>query len=210
MTDGWFTILVVAMSAVLAAVIWYAYELRLARTAKKRRPSIKELDKAYTDIADEDIDHLFNKQFREELRNRGRLRFESVINENAMFLKHDLDLTISQLNQHMQQEISKHLEDEFAKYAAAMHDAQNLALDSLRKTAGEIEEQRQSLSKALKKEVDEREEALLKVYEDNMAQIVEHYVRESLGSQFDLKSQLPYIIEQMEANKKHIIEDMKL
>lgn len=210
MTDGWFTILVVVMSAVLAAVIWYAYELRLARTAKKRRPSIKELDKAYTDIADEDIDHLFNKQFREELRNRGRLRFESVINENAMFLKHDLDLTISQLNQHMQQEISKHLEDEFAKYAAAMHDAQNLALDSLRKTAGEIEEQRQSLSKALKKEVDEREEALLKVYEDNMAQIVEHYVRESLGSQFDLKSQLPYIIEQMEANKKRIVEDMKL
>jgi len=210
MTEGWFTIIFIALAAVFAAAVWFAYELRLTRKNKHHKPTITELDKAYTDIADEDIDHLFNKQFREELRNRGRLRFESVINENAMFLKHDLDLTISQLNQHMQTEISKHLEDEFAKYAEAMHDAQNLALDSLRKTAGEIEQQRKSLSDALKQEVNEREDALIKVYEDNMAQIVEHYVVGSLGDHFDLRSQLPFIIEQMEANKAEIVKDMKL
>jgi hypothetical protein len=31
-----------------------------------------------------------------------------------------------------------------------------------------------------------------------------------LGDQFDLKSQLPYIIQQVEANKQNIIEDMRL
>lgn len=43
-----------------------------------------------------------------------------------------------------------------------------------------------------------------------MAQIIEHYLLETLGQQFDLKAQLPYIIEQMEANKKDMIEDMQL
>jgi len=35
-------------------------------------------------------------------------------------------------------------------------------------------------------------------------------VLQSLGDQFDLKSQLPYIVAQMEANKQNIIEDMRL
>ena len=200
----------VALAIVFAALMWVGYELYSLRTTKGKKPSVKELDKAYTEIADEDIDHLFNKQFREELRNRGRLRFESVINENAMFLKHDLDLTISQINEYMKKEIGRNLSQEFDDYARAMKDAQNLALDSLRKTAAEVEDQRLTLSKVLKKEIDEREAAVLKVYEENMATIVEHYVLAALGDQFDLKQQLPFIIEQMEANKKDIIEDMKL
>ena len=43
-----------------------------------------------------------------------------------------------------------------------------------------------------------------------MAKIIEHYVLLSLGDQFDLKAQLPYIIKQMETNKQNIIEDMRL
>jgi hypothetical protein len=43
-----------------------------------------------------------------------------------------------------------------------------------------------------------------------MGEIVEHYVLLALGDQFDLKDQLPYILKQMEANKKEIIEDMRL
>lgn len=210
MTMWWAIAIFAALLAVLGALVWVGLELQKLNAKGIKKPSIKELNKAYSDVAEEDVDHLFNKQFREELRNRGRLRFESVINENAMFLKHDLDLTISQLNEYMKKEINRNLEAEFQAYAHAMKDAQELALNSLRKTAGEIEEQRLSLRKALEQEVAEREEALLKVYEDNMAQIVEHYVRQALGDQFDLKAQLPYIIEQMENNKKDIIEDMKL
>lgn len=210
MTAGWIIGLLVMLLLVAGALGWIAYELYLQRKKGGSKLSIKDLDKAYTDIADEDINHLFNKQFREELRNRGRMRFEKIISENAMFLKHDLDLTIAQLNEALKKEITKNLEAEFADYARAMHDAQELALSSLRKTATEVEEQRQALSQALRLEVSQREAALLKVYEDNMAQIVEHYVLQTLGDQFDMKSQLPYIIEQMEANKQNIIEDMKL
>lgn len=210
MSNIWLASILVGLFAVFAMLGWLIYELRKANGGGKGKKSVDELNKAYSQVAEEDVHHLFNSQFREELRNRGRLRFESIINENAMFLKQDLDLTISQLNEHLKKEISSHLEAEFADYAKAMNDAQELALGSLRKTAAEVEDQRAALSQALKKEVDEREVAILKVYEDNMAQIIEHYVQGALGSQFDLHTQLPFILEQMEANKADIIKDMRL
>jgi hypothetical protein len=153
---------------------------------------------------------LFNKEFREELRNRGRLRFEKIIDENAAFLKQDLDATIQQLNDYMKQQIAAKLDAEFAAYAQAMQQAQQLALGSLQKTAQEIETQRLQLAQAMQKDVAEREQALLRVYEENMAKIVEHYVQQALGDQFDLKSQLPYIVKHLEQNKQAIMEDMRL
>jgi hypothetical protein len=211
MSETWLASILVGLFGVFAMLAWLVYELRKTNSSGKTgKKSVDELNKAYTEVAEEDVLHLFNTQFREELRNRGRLRFESVINENAMFLKQDLDLTISQLNEHLKKEISAHLEGEFANYAKAMNDAQELALTSLRKTAAEVEQQRTSLSEALKKEVDDREVAILKVYEDNMSQIIEHYVQGALGDQFDLRTQLPFILEQMETNKEDIIRDMRL
>jgi len=127
-----------------------------------------------------------------------------------MFLKQDLDLTISQLNEYMKKEIAAKLDTEFEAYAKAMKEAQELALSSLQKTAQDVEQQRVQLADALKKDVAEREASMLKVYEENMAKIIEHYVLLSLGDQFDLKAQLPYIIKQMETNKQNIIEDMRL
>lgn len=193
-------------------VSWILFT-RMHRQAKKpvdKQEEIAKLNKAYTEMAEEDALHLFNAEFREELRNRGRLRFEKIIDENANFLKQDLDATTAKLNEYMQQQIMTKLDEEFGAYAKAMHDAQNMALTSLQKTAEEIETQRHALSEALKAEMAEREKALLKVYEENMAKIIEHYLLQALGNHFDLKSQLPYIIKEMEANKKAIMEDMRL
>jgi len=183
---------------------------RLKSSQAKQQKSKEELDKAYNEIAEEDVAHLFNKEFREELRNQGRIRFEKIIDENAMFLKQDLDMTISQLNDYMKKEISTKLDAEFADYSKAMKEAQELALATLKKTTEEVEAQRVSLAEALKQQVSAREEALMKAYEANMAKVVEHYVLQALGDQFDLKSQLPYIIKQLEAEKQHIAEDMRL
>src|SRR6187551_3037207 len=99
MTIWWLTFILGALAAVFFGFVWVIVALHRLQpggsgAAKK---SVKELDKAYSDIAQEDVEHLFNKEFREELRNRGRLRFENIINDNAMFMKQDLDMTISQL-----------------------------------------------------------------------------------------------------------------
>jgi uncharacterized protein YbjQ (UPF0145 family) len=211
MTGLWLAFIVGALLAAFAGFVWVIISLnRLQQGGGTGKKPLGDLNKAYTDIAEEDATHLFNKEFREELRNRGRLRFEKIIDENAMFLKQDLDMTISQLNDYMKQQISSKLDSEFAAYAKAMKEAQELALASLQKTAADIEAQRAALSDAMQNDVAQREAALLKVYEENMAKIVEHYVLQALGDQFDLKSQLPYIIQQVEANKQNIIEDMRL
>jgi 2-oxo-4-hydroxy-4-carboxy--5-ureidoimidazoline (OHCU) decarboxylase len=211
MTTWWLGLIIGSLTAVFVAFISVILALnRLQNGGKGGNKSIGQLDKSYTDIAEEEATHLFNKDFREELRNRGRLRFEKIIDENAMFLKQDLDMTISQLNEYMKQEIARKLDSEFEAYAKAMKDAQELALATLQRTAQEVEAQRVALADALKKDVAEREEALVRVYEENMAKVVEHYVLQALGEQFNLRDQLPYIIAQMEANKQNIIEDMRL
>ena len=206
---GWQMVILVAVIAVIAVLLWAGMQFQQWNKAAQPNNG-KPKTTGTPELAEEDVNHLFNKEFREELRNRGRLRFESIVNENAMFLKQDLDITISQLNEYIKQVIQKKLDEEFASYTKAMKDAQELAVSSLQKSANAVEEQREAMKEALKKNEQEREAGLVKAYEENMAQIIEHYLLETLGQQFDLKAQLPYIIEQMEANKKDMIEDMQL
>jgi hypothetical protein len=176
-------------------------------SAKKRED---EANRALSEVAREESSHLFNKEFREELRNHGRLQFEDIINKNAMFLKQDLDMTIAQLNEYLKQQIGGKMNDEFADYTKAMDDARQLAMSSLQKSANAVEEQQHALTESLNKVVSEREATMLKAFEENMSKIIEHYIMQALGDQFNLKEQLPYIIQQMEDNKQAIMEDMRL
>lgn len=212
MTIWWLAFILGSLAAVFLGFVWVIVALNRLGSGGvgNSKKSVTDLNKAYSDIAEEDATHLFNKEFREELRNRGRLRFEKIIDENAMFLKQDLDMTISQLNEYLKQQISDKLDTEFADYSRAMKEAQELALSTLQKTAADVEAQRQHMAAALEKSTQEHEAKIMKVYEENMAKIVEHYVLESLGDQFDLQAQLPYILAQMEANKQNIAEDMRL
>jgi hypothetical protein len=206
MTIWWLVLILGTLSAAFFGFVWLIVSMNRLQAGGGKKSKVD----AYSDMAEEEASHLFNKEFREELRNRGRLRFEKIIDENAMFMKQDLDLTISQLNEYMKKEISGKLELEFADYAKAMKEAQELALDSLRKTAEDVETQRAAMATAMQQEVAERETNMLRIYEENMAKIIEHYLLASLGDQLDLKAQLPYIISEMEANKKNIMEDMRL
>lgn len=211
MTIWWLAFILGTLAAVFLGFVWVIVTLnRLGQTAANQKKTVTDLNKAYSDIAEEDATHLFNKEFREELRNRGRLRFEKIIDENAMFLKQDLDMTISQLNEYLKKQISDKLDTEFADYTRAMKEAQELALSTLQKTAADVEAQRQQMAAAIEKSAAEHEAKVMQAYETNMAKIVEHYVLEALGDQFDLKAQLPYIMAQMEANKENIAEDMRL
>ena len=162
----------------------------------------------YDDQAVRDVEHIFNEEFREELRNRGRLHFEKIIGENAMFLQQDLRLTTSQLNEYMKVEITKKLQEEFAKYEESISDAKELAMGSINKTQELIEQQRQMMTQQLTAEVVKEKTRLIKNFEDNMAAIVNHYVLAAIGNQIDLNDQLEYVINELNANKKDIIEDI--
>lgn len=162
----------------------------------------------YTEMAERDVEHIFNETFREELRNRGRLHFEKIIGENAMFLQQDLRLTTSQLNEFMKTEITKKLTEEFTKYEESITDAKELAIDSINKTQEAIEEQRKAMSAQIAKELADEKARLTKLFEENMADIVNHYVLAAIGDQIDLNDQLEYILADLEENKEEIIRDI--
>jgi predicted phage tail protein len=92
----------------------------------------------------------------------------------------------------------------------AMKDEQAVAIQTIKDSAKALEEQASSLGETLRKNIEEQENVVVTAFQDNMAQIVEHYLLGALGDQYDLKAQLPSIIKQMEANKDAIIGDMKL
>jgi predicted phage tail protein len=92
----------------------------------------------------------------------------------------------------------------------ATTEAQDAALQSLNQTVQMLQQQSQQMMQALQANVASQETMLVNVFEQNMAQIIEHYLLGALGDQYDLKAQLPSIIKQMEANKEAIVDDMKL
>lgn len=161
-----------------------------------------------TQAAERDVEHIFNDEFREELRNRGRLHFEKIIGENAMFLQQDLRLTTSQLNDYMKQEITRTLQEEFAKYEESITDAKQMAVESIEKTQAAIEQQRQILGAQLEQQVAAEKSRLLARFEQNMADIINHYILAAIGNQIDLNDQLEYILNDLEENKQAIIEDI--
>lgn len=183
--------------------IWLA--VRLGRITG---PS-KALTSSFEKAAEEDVEHIFNKDFREELRNRGRLHFEKILGENAMFLQQDLRLTTSQLNEYMKGEISRELKEAFANYQSAITDAKQLAVESIEKTKTAIDEERKTLIGQLEKEVTEEKARRIQLFDARMAEIVNHYVLQAVGNQIDLSDQLEYILAELEANKQAIMEDIK-
>lgn len=202
MNTGGLVLVIGALLAATASFLWLA--IRLGPGGKAKDPN-----NALEDAAKQDVEHIFNDEFREELRNRGRLHFEKIIGENAMFLQQDLRQTTSQLNDYMRSEITKTLQEEFKKYEQSITDAKQLALDSIEKTQTVIEQQRDLLIQQLMTQSEAEKNRIIDRFEHQMSGIINHYVLQSIGDQIDLTDQLDYIMAELESNKNAIIEDIK-
>ncbi len=206
MTIWWLYLILGLLAAVGIAFVWLILKLNsgVKAGAKNSKDPNESLEKAVED----DVEHIFNDDFREELRNRGRLHFEKIIGENAMFLQQDLRLTTSQLNEYMKTEITRKLQDEFAKYEQSIMDAKNLAVASIQKTNAAIDEQRALLGQQVQKEIVAEKQQLVQRFEQNMTDIINHYVLAAIGNQIDLNDQLEYILADLDTNKQAMIEDI--
>jgi len=203
MTIWWLLVLIGSMLAAAGGFFWIAFKLSASGGAVK--PSEPQ---TIDEQAAQNAERIFNDEFREELRNRGRLHFEKIIGENAMFLQQDLRLTTSQLNDFMKTEITQKLQDEFSKYEESIMDAKQLAVESIQKTNEAVDQQRQMMSVQLTKEFEDAKAHMLGRFEDNIAEVVNHYILAAVGNQIDLTDQLEYIIGELEANKEAIREDI--
>jgi hypothetical protein len=203
MTIWWLVLILAAIGSSGIAFIWLA--VRISSGSK----SLLNPEESLEEAVESDVRHIFSDDFREELRNRGRLHFEKIIGENAMFLQQDLRLTTSQLNDYMKNEITRTLKQEFDKYEQSIKDAKQLAIDAIQKTNQAIDEQRQILGQNLQNEVAEEKIKMINRFNDNMAEIVNHYIVAAIGEQIDLTDQLEYIIGSLNANREDILEDIK-
>jgi hypothetical protein len=207
MNTGGLILIVGSLISAAAAFIWLAWKLENGGigTANKKGNQQDQL----TDSAKEDVEHIFNTEFREELRNRGRLHFEKILGENAMFLQQDLRQTTTQLNDYMRAEITRTLQEEFKKYEQSIVDAKQIAIDSIEKTVTTIEQQRQFMERQMQVQSEEQKKRIVSRFESEMATIVNHYVLQAIGSQIDISDQMDFILSEMQANKQAIIEDIK-
>ena len=101
MSVGILIIILLLIAGGLVVALWYVLKGHGDPSHQKHVQKRSDMNDTAADAAE----HIFNDEFREELRNRGRLHFEKIIGENAMFLQQDLRLTTSQLNDYMKQEI---------------------------------------------------------------------------------------------------------
>jgi hypothetical protein len=206
MTFWWFIAMLAVLGASAIAFIWLIIRLNRLSGMNGKMPGSRE--ESMEGAAEQDVERIFNDEFREELRNRGRLHFEKIIGENAMFLQQVLRLTTSHLNVYMKNEITNKLKEEFAKYEESIMDAKQLAIESIQKTNQAIDEQRVALGEQLQTEIAEEKKQMLEHFSNNMAEVVSHYVVEAIGNQIDLTHQLDFIVNELETSKSAMLEDI--
>ena len=134
----------------------------------------------------------------------------AVITENAksLALQHSQLRTTLEQNATDQQDLLHRSFEENKAQIIAMKDAQNAAVQWLNQSAQAMHEKYQQMSETLERNIAVQEQVAIRAFEDNMAQVVEHYLLGALGDQFDVKAQLPSIIKKIEANKQAIVDDM--
>lgn len=132
--------------------------------------------------------------------------------ESAETLKrqHDELRTALEKNVHDQQDLLHTAFEDNKAQITSMKEAQDAALKWLNQSAQALNDQYQNIATTLQKNVVAQEDMMIESFQSNMAVIVEHYLLGALGDQYDLKAQLPAIIQQMEDNKQAIVDDMKL
>jgi len=185
-----------------------------------RQHIARQLDRQFTDIG----------RVNAELRESIVKRLDEQFTKYSQTMKHAQDKALVSLersakdleSQHSQ--LSATLEKSFAHQDAmmatavgegkkridAMKESQEEAIKSMTESIKALREQHHLLSKMLQDSVNEQQEMILNTFQDNMASVIEHHLATALSDQYDLKAQLPAIIEQMEANKQAIMDDMKL
>lgn len=205
MNTGGLILVIGSLLSSTAAFLWLIWRLEARGGGKTAKP----FDGQVNDAVAGDVEHIFDDEFREELRNRGRLHFEKIIGENAMFLQQDLRETTAQLNDYMRAELTRTLQDEFKNYQQSIADAKQIALNSIEKTITTIEQQRQFMEQQLLSQSQANKARMIKQLEQDMATILNHYIVKAIGNQIDLTDQLDYILDELEINKKAIIEDIK-
>jgi putative heme iron utilization protein len=82
------------------------------------------------------------------------------------------------------------------------------ALASIQKTQEAIEQQRVLLEQQMSEQTQKEKMRIVQKFENNMADVINHYLLDAIGNEIDMSSQMEYIIQNLEENKKAIVADI--
>lgn len=196
----------------------------------------EDLDTTITDVNENLKDHITEQlnaglsQINAEMKEHAKKQLDESFNEYTATMQQAQDNALKALTDN-----AKTLQDDYKKLSetvqkrmdeqeaalngvieqnkariVAMQGAQDAALQALSHSTETLRQQQEVLATSLDKNIAEQQAVIIDIFENNMARIVERYLLDALGDQFDLKAQVPAIIKQMEANKQAIVDDMKL
>lgn len=198
------------------------FQADLNATIKEVNVELKEQVTSRLDVAISEIDTGLRQHVTQQLENKFVEYTESMkkaqdaaltsLQDNAKALQDQYeDLRVSLRKSVDDQKITlTNVFEENKVRIAAMHDAQNMAVESLSHSVEALQKQHEKLKDTLEKNIAAQQDVFVDAFKNNMAQVVEHYVLEALGGQYDLRDQLPSIMQQLEDKKQAIVEDMKL
>lgn len=177
----------------------------------------KQLDAAITQIDAELKEHTA-KQLKDQFEEYGESLKQAQ--DDALKVVTDSAQKLQEQHRQLSESLEKNVNDqqsllhaafnENKGQIAAMKDAQDAALKWLNQSAQELHDQYRTMRETLEGNVKKQQQMMLEGFQNNMAAVIEHYLLDSLGEQYDLKAQLPAIIQQMEEHKQEIADDMQL
>ncbi|RTK95353.1 hypothetical protein EKI60_00150 [Candidatus Saccharibacteria bacterium] len=179
--------------AVLLAFIWVAVRLNRVRSGG----------------GGGNKNELFSEEYRQHMREKGAARFERTLEENAAFLQQDLHAISDQVTEYVKERAGEILKEEFADQKQTVAAAQQHMSESFKKVDQAIAEYRKAMSEQFEKELKLERARRLQRFQDNMADVVTHHVQQTLGTHLSIDDQIKFIIDNLEANKTAIVEDIK-
>ena len=189
----WQLLLIIGtLLATLIAFVWVALKVS----------SVTKVDSqprnAAGEAVNEAVGQAFTDDFREELRQRARQQFEKLMHENAMFLQQDVRVSAAQLDDFMKKEIFATLQQELAKHHETVTQTRQMLSDSVAQSLADLPTQ-------LTAEKEKRIEQL----DEHLSEIIKKYVSSAVGDVITTDQQIALIVDNLNAHKAEIIEDIR-
>lgn len=193
------TILIVAIGgifSILLAFIWIAHRIGPRGRGLRGNGSSQNGE-------------LFDDEYRAKLQARGLARFERTLDQNAAYLQKDLSRISEDVGQHVKDNISEILKEQLDDQKQTVKAAEERMAQSFKNIDNALNDYQRSMAMEMKQELKKEVERRIKFYEDNMSEVINSYVKQTLADELDVSAQIPSIIAALEKNKGPILEDLK-
>lgn len=152
---------------------------------------------------------LFSDEYLQHMREKGEARFERTLDENAAFLQKDLHDISDNVTEYIKERAGEILKEEFADQKQTVAAAQQHMSEAFAKVDHAITDYQKAMTEQFDRELKQEKARRLNRFQANMADVVTHHVQQTLGTHLEVDQQIKFILDNLEANKTAIVEDIK-